>query len=131
VNYQTSALGPQLSDNSCYVRVLRSSVSPLPHKKIIHIIEKFFSKLSGHCQRSVRSSVSLFHTKVKSCSSVLFVCLFVAILSENFGAVKEFKNSVIMLKFGTIIDWINTCYYYFFFQNLNFWVFGTPFVLIL
>jgi len=50
----------------------------------------------------------------------VFVCLFVAILSQNFEAV---KNNAIVLKFGTIVDWMNIWgYFILFFQNLLFWV---------
>jgi len=37
----------------------------------------------------------------------------VAILSQNF----EVKNSAIVLTFGTIVNWMNTCEYSFFFQK--------------
>jgi len=46
------------------------------------------------------------------------------------GQPREFKNSAIVLKFDTLVDWMNTWLTLFsIFQNLHFWVFGTLFVL--
>jgi len=42
----------------------------------------------------------------------LFLCLFVAIF-KTLEQPRKVKNSAIMLKIGTIVDWINTCEIFF------------------
>jgi len=49
----------------------------------------------------------------------------VYVLTKTLGQTSEVKNGLIMLKLGTLVDWMNTWFFFSFFENLPFWALGT------
>jgi len=46
---------------------------------------------------------------------------------HNHSLQRDYKKIVNCKKFGTLVDWMNTCGVFFiFFENLPFWAFRTP-----